>query len=194
MSSQPLFCTHCGTRLVPGSAYCVSCGQRIAPAASDAYAPPPAPPPSAIYPPVAPSRAPTVERQRLSVGARLGMTVIGLLFLIFGLRGPFLQFVGASASGVVTRVTQERARGDIGYTYPVRYTFLTSEGVEHSGSTEFYNVPVTTLPRTGSTITVYYLPAWPALNMPAHEADLTILPIVLIVLGFGLTVLAWVQQ
>lgn len=219
MSSRPLFCTHCGTRLVPGSAYCVSCGQRVAPdaapAAPEAYAPPAPPPPApATYPPAppttpppppgvtptpappqAPTARPVAQPRRSSVGGRLVLTLAGLLILALGLRGPILQFAGATAPGVVTRVTQDASDDGSGYDFTIRYAFRTPDGVERSGSTMRSNVlVVTNLPATGSTLMVRYLPAWPPLNMPAGEATLSLASIALVAFGLVLTAVAWARR
>lgn len=203
MSSQPAFCMHCGAPLAPGAAFCTSCGQRVA----TAYPPPPSPSPP---PPPQPSPAPAVEaappapRRRSSsrskpakakgssVGGKILLTFVGLLLMLMGVRGPVLQVAGSSAPGVITDVTRDTSSEDSDYDYNISYSFRMPDGEQRNGMTRRSNVLNTgTLPRTGSAVTVRYLPSLPLLNAPSGEAKLSIGSIVMLVIGVGLIVLAW---
>lgn len=212
MSSQPAFCAYCGARLTPGSAFCTSCGQRVVAAPQEvapAYPPPGPPPPPAMGPaPAAPTAPPTPRRRSSrgqasrktkasgakgkSVGTALLLTLVGVLLVIMGLRGPVLEVAGASAPGVITDVTQDTSSEDSDYTYNISYSFRTSDGEQHNGITKRSNVlNAGTLPAPGSAINVRYLPSLPLVNAPSGEATLSIGSIMMLVIGVGLTVFAW---
>jgi hypothetical protein len=125
MSSQPAFCIYCGAPLPPGSAVCGSCGQRVAaaPAAPQGPAayPPPSPPPPT--PPATPTTAAPRPRRRSaaratakkrgpSVGSALLLTLVSLMLIFFGLRGPILQVAGATATSAYSACAS-RARSPV---------------------------------------------------------------------------------
>lgn len=103
---------------------------------------------------------------RKSKGTRLLLIGIGILLVLLGVRGLALGVVGKTATASVTRVEKAVGQQDdaMDHNYQISYRFALN-GRNYSGGftrKKVYNTA--TLPSVGSSVSVRYLAAWPAIN------------------------------
>ena len=99
---------------------------------------------------------------------RLILILVGLMLLFLCVRNIAVTVAGKKASATVTGVEQVvDASNDVtDHTYKISYAFIAKDGERYTGSyqrTKVFNAA--TLPSTGSSVGIKYLPAWPTMNM-----------------------------
>ncbi len=184
-------CHHCGAALPAGAIFCARCGTRhgeSSGAEQDLVA--------VVTARHARKRSATVSSPGGGSGVlkRVGMILLGLVILAFGLSQGLLLVVGDTRSGVVTEVgaRQRQSSGfTVGdkkryeYVYPVKYAFTASNGQSFSGKFDFpqgEKLP----PRTGSTVQVRYLSFYPPMNAVSDDLSFSMTSLLLMVVGGGI--------
>ena len=101
-----------------------------------------------------------------SSSTRLILVAVGILLVLFGLRGVALGLVGKTAQASVTEVEEAAGQHNdpMEHNYQISYRFSVN-GKDYTGSfarKRVYNTA--TLPSVGGTVSVRYLSAAPAIN------------------------------
>lgn len=121
---------------------------------------------------------------------RLLLILVGLLLMFMCVRNVAVTFAGQKTSATVTHVEQVvDASNDVtDHTYAISYAFTAKNGKKYTGSYQKARVHNTsTLPATGSSVRVKYLPVAPWMNM---QGDSNILGGI-VMGGLGLLVMAF---
>lgn len=107
---------------------------------------------------------------------RLFLILAGLLLILFGLRGPVLAVAGTDHTATVTAVKRAANQKVTDHNYTITYQFTAPGGQAVTGGFDRRNVyDATTLPRTGSSVRIRYLKAWPSYSAPASESGFTLM-------------------
>lgn len=122
---------------------------------------------------------------------KLLLVLVGLTFFMYGVEGPLLSLFGTETMGVVAAVEAQHAREARSVRdWRVTYRFQTTRGKSMTGSVERIQVHSTsTLPRTGSTLSLRYLEMLPFINQPTIDPGFG--PVHLGVMAVGLVLMAW---
>jgi hypothetical protein len=116
------------------------------------------------------------------------LPVVGLLLLLLAVQSMALGVAGRTTHAEVTSVKQvvDSQSSRMDYNYNIAYRFSVN-GKTYSGSArrnKVYNAG--TLPSTGATIAIHYLPSWPHINGDKSEGPMQAL--LLGALGLGLVI------
>jgi hypothetical protein len=101
-----------------------------------------------------------------SQGTRLVLLGTGILLILLGLRSAALRVTGQPIQATVTEVDQAISQQDdpLDHDYHISYRFSVNSK-EYTGSYTLKKVYNTaTLPPVGTTVSIRYLPAAPAIN------------------------------
>jgi len=125
-----------------------------------------------------------------SLKHRLIFVGVGILLILLGARGVALRVAGKSTQAIVTGVKRatDGQNDMMDHNYRIGYRFAVN-GKDFSGSLmrkKVYNTA--TLPSTGGTVAIRYLPSVPSINGGSNEGLLT--GLVLGVLGIGVFIMA----
>jgi len=164
MASTQRSCSGCGRTLDQGSLFCRYCGQ-----------PQPAP-------------NPAKRRRRPSII----LIIVGVLVFLFGLRIPAAQFLGKTATGAITAVSQEISSSSdrMDYNYTIQYSFNTENEKLQSGSYMMMHVyDSSRLPEEGTLLKVRYLPGLAFINFAEGQENIGLSTLLIMAAGLAVIVL-----
>jgi hypothetical protein len=118
---------------------------------------------------------------------RLLITLLGLVFIFWGLSGVMLGFFGEETSAVITHIRREGGERNETipnrYTYNISYRFTLPDGKAIDGFTKRVGNAVYLKVDGTSTVRVRYFPALPYINALKRDTGLGVGQMVLIVVG-----------
>lgn len=126
-------------------------------------------------------------------GGKILLAVIGLAFAIYALMLVVLMVAGTPTKATIT--SYRRSAGERNETIPNQYTYVFSyefevDGSKYTGNGQEVKPPIHVKNAGGSTISIRYLPGWPAINSPM-EAELPLMSTaIFLTIGIGLLYVA----
>lgn len=135
-----------------------------------------------------PAPAPIKRRRRPSII----LILVGVLVFLFGLRIPAAQFLGKTATGSITGVSQEISSSSdrMDYNYTIQYSFSTGNDSLQSGSYMMMRVyDSSKLPDAGTLIKVRYLPGLAFINFAEGQESIGLSTLLILAAGLAVIVL-----